>query len=275
VKGEGRPVPSGNAPAPATLATVGLGLFVIGLAIGVFQPLFVVGIGAGLVAGPTYAGLLFLLCIPIALVMLVLAFFGARWVTVPAFVGSAALAVGLLAGISTANGLSSLSAASRPVTPTPAGTEQSFPTSLKAHADVALSLDSASGFTSNPTTGGPDGTFGHWCISGPGSTDVLEVTAMDVVSADTSTLAADLHLERYPSPIDYGDSTVYPRLVLQLREPSGFTEFHWVGPVTIVASDGPTGTVAFDALVGNPSPPGYPSTLSGQLSWTCGAWSTP
>jgi hypothetical protein len=263
VKGDGRPVPSANAPAPATLATVGLCLFVIGLAIGVFQPLFVVGIGAGLVAGPTYAGLLFLLCIPIALVMLVLAFFGARWVTVPAFVASAALAVGLLAGISTANGLSSRSAASRPVTPTPAGTMQSFPTTLKAHADVKLSLDPASGFTSNPTTGGPDGTFGHWCTSGPGSTDVLEVTAMDVVSAGTSTLAATLYLSRLP------------RLVLQLREPSGFTEYHWVGPATIVAGDGPTGSVAFDALVGNPSPPGYPSILSGQLSWTCGAWSTP
>jgi energy-converting hydrogenase Eha subunit B len=196
---EGRPVPSGNAPAPARLATVGLCLFVIGLAIGVFQPLFVVGIGAGLVAGPTYAGLLFLLCIPIALVMLVLAFVGARWVTVPAFVGSAALAVGLLAGISTANALSSRSAASRPVTPTPAGTMQSFPTSLEAHADVTLILDPASGFTSNPTTGGPDGTFGHWCYSLSGSTDILEVTAMDVVSAGTSTLLADLYLEDTPA----------------------------------------------------------------------------
>ena len=205
--------------------------------------------------------------------MLVLAFFGARWVTVPAFVGSAALAVGLLAGISTANALSSRSAASRPVTPTPAGTMQSFPTSLKAHADVTLSLDPASGFTSNPTTGGPDGTFGHWCMSGPGSTNVQFVTAMDVVSAGTSTIKVVLQM--YPSAIDHGGSTVYPSLVLQLRKPSGLTEYLWVGPATIIAGDGPTGTVAFDALVANPAPPGFPSTLSGQLSWTCHAWSTP
>jgi hypothetical protein len=274
VKDEGRPAPSSGAPAPATLATVGLCLFVVGLAIGVFQPLFVVGVGATLVMGPTYAGLLFLLCILSALVMLVLAIFGARWVTVPAFVGSAALAVGLFAGNWTAAALSIGIGATQPVTPTPARTMQSFPTTLEAHADVTLSLDPASGFTSNPTTGGPDGTFGHWCRSGPDSTDVLQVSAMDVVSAGTSTLSAELYLEN-PSPIDYGDSMVYPRLVLQLREPSGFTEFLWGGPVTIVTSDGPTGMVTFDALVGNPSPPGFPSTLSGQLSWTCRAWSTP
>ena len=28
-------------------------------------------------------------------------------------------------------------------------------------------------------------------------------------------------------------------------------------------------------LVGNPAPPGFPSTLSGRLSWTCRAWFTP
>jgi hypothetical protein len=183
------------------------------------------------------------------------------------------LAVGLLAGISTAAALSIGSAASRPVTPTPAGTMQRFPTYLHAHADVTLSLDPASGFTSNPTTGGPDGTVGHSCTSGPDSTDVQEVTALDVVSAGTSTIKALLMM--YPSRIDHGDSTVHPYLVLQLRKPSGLTAFLWGGPATIVAGGGPTGTVAFDALVGNPAPPGFPSTLSGQLSWTCRAWSTP
>ncbi|HLO36693.1 MAG TPA: kelch repeat-containing protein, partial [Candidatus Deferrimicrobium sp.] len=40
-----------------------IGALVIGLAFGFVQPLFVVGIGAGIYVGPTWAGLVFLLCV--------------------------------------------------------------------------------------------------------------------------------------------------------------------------------------------------------------------
>ena len=221
---EGRPVPSGNAPAPATLAAVGLCLFVIGLAIGVFQPLFVVGIGAGLVVGPTYAGLLFLLCIPIALVMLVLAFFGARWVTVPAFVGSAALAVGLLAGISTANALSSRSAASRPVTPTTARDDAVLPDLPRGARRRDAQPRPRFGLHVKPD----DGRTGrHLRALVPFRTGL---DRCPVGQRDGRRERGDLDaqrgaLPREPQPDRLGDSTVYPRLVLQLREPSGSPSF--------------------------------------------------
>jgi hypothetical protein len=53
------------------------------------------------------------------------------------------------------------------------------------------------------------------------------------------------------------------------------TAYLWTGPVRVVADHGMSGTVAFDALVADPPPPGLPRTLSGRLSWTCWAWSNP
>jgi hypothetical protein len=150
----------------------------------------------------------------------------------------------------------------------------SSPTYLEAHADVTIRLDAASGFTSSPTTGGPDGTFGHSCQSGPDSTVVSDVTAMDVARKGTSKIYARLQLTN-PSLIGLGTMLSYPRVVLQLHGPSGMTAYLWSGPARVVAGDGMSGTVAFDALLADPVPSGLPCTLSGQLSWTCRAWSTP
>ena len=103
---------------------------------------------------------------------------------------SAALIVGIFAGASFGSSAHLGGWAHARATPTPS--IPSFPTPsymthVEGHADVTIELDAQSGFTSSQTRGGPDGTFGHWCSSGPDSTLVGEVTALDVASKGTST----------------------------------------------------------------------------------------
>jgi hypothetical protein len=93
-----RPPEPDDASGPGMLTTLGICMFLAGLALGLMEPLFVVGIGASIVAGPTYLGLLFLASVLLALVMGALALFGARSLTVPMFVLCGALALGLYAG---------------------------------------------------------------------------------------------------------------------------------------------------------------------------------
>ncbi len=73
---------------------------VAGLALGLLQPLFVVGIGVSLYAGPTYLGLFFLLCVGALVLVGLLALFvrGAREIGLPVMAASGCLAVGMLGG---------------------------------------------------------------------------------------------------------------------------------------------------------------------------------
>jgi hypothetical protein len=73
--------------------------FLGGVALGLLQPLFIVGIGAGIYGGPSWSGLVFLLSLSVVLVSGLLALFaGHRDVTLPAFALGAGLAFGLVAG---------------------------------------------------------------------------------------------------------------------------------------------------------------------------------
>jgi len=260
-------------------AILAIGSFLCGIVIGASGPLFVVSVIVTLVAGPTWGGLALLGAILVGAIATIVVIVGLAaghrsYFGVATVAGCAALIAGIYVGsyLGSSEGLGGWAAAR--ATPTRTIPMPSFPTYLEARADVTIRLDAASGFTSNPTTGGPDGTFGHWCHSGPDSTLVSEVTAMDVAAMGTSTIYADLHLTD-PSRLSLGTSITYPRLVFQLRDPSGFSAFLWSGPARVVTNDGMSGTVAFDALLADPAPPGLPRTLSGQLSWTCRAWSTP
>jgi hypothetical protein len=260
-------------------ATLAVGSFLCGILIGASGRLFVVSIIVALVAGPTSGGLVLLGAILAGAIATLVVIIGLAtghrpYLGVAVVAACAALIVGIFVGSSygSSRGLGGWAVAR--VTPTPTIPMPSFPTYLEAHADVTIRLDAASGFTSNPTTGGPDGTFGHWCRSGPDSTLVSDVTAMDVTRMGTSTIYAHLQLTN-PSLIDLGTMVSYPRVELQLGGPSGMTAYAWSGPARVVAHHGMSGTVAFDALLADPAPPGLPRTLSGQLSWTCRAWSTP
>jgi hypothetical protein len=260
-------------------ATLAVGALLCGFLIGASGRVFFVSMMVALVAGPTSGGLVLLGAIlagAIATlgVMIGLATGHRPYLGVAVVAACAALIVGILVGSSygSSRGLGGWAVAR--VSPTPKIPMPSFRTYLEAHADVTIRLDAASGFTSSPTTGGPDGTFGHWCQSGPDSTLVSDVTAMDLARKGTSTIYARLQLTN-PSLIDLGSMVSYPRVVLQLGGPSGMTAYTWSGSARVVAGDGMSGTVAFDALLADPAPSGLPRTLSGQLSWTCRAWSTP
>ena len=258
-------------------AALAVGAALSGFLIGASGRLFVAYML--MVAGPTSGGLVLLgailagaIATPVVIIGLATGHRPYHGVAVVA--ACAALIAGIFFGSSygSSRGLGGWAVAR--VTPTPRIPMPSFPTYLEAHADVTIQLDATSGFTSSPTAGGPDGTFGHWCRSGPDSTRVSEVTAMDVARKGTSTIYARLQLTN-PSLIDLGTMLSFPRVVLQLGGPSGMTAYAWSGPARVVAAKGMRGTVAFDALLDDPAPSNLPRSLSGQLSWTCHAWSTP
>ena len=260
-------------------ATLAVGACLCGFLIGASGRLWSGIASPFLVAGPTAGGTVLLGAIlagAIATlgVMIGLATGHRPYLGVAVVAACAALIAGIVVGSSygSSRGLGGWAVAR--VTPTPMVPMPSFPTHLEAHADVTIRLDATSGFTSSPITGGPEGTFGHWCRSGPDSTLVLEVTAMDVARMGTSEISADVWLTN-PSLSDVATKISYPRVVLQLDGPSGMTACLWSGPARVVAADGMSGTVAFDALLAEPAPSGLPRTLSGQLSWACRAWSTP
>ena len=161
-------------------ATIAVGALLCGFLIGASGRLFVVSIIVALVAGPTSGGLVLLGAILAGAIATLVVIIGLAtghrpYLGVAVVAACAALIVGIFVGSSygSPRGLGGWAVAR--VTPTPKIPMPSFPTYLEAHADVTVRLDAASGFTSNPTTGGPDGTFGHWCRSGPDSTLVSDV----------------------------------------------------------------------------------------------------
>lgn len=263
-------------------AVLAAGSFLVGVVIGASGPLFYVVIVVAFAGGPTWGGLAllgaFVVGAVFTVVVLVALAAGHRpYLGIAVVAASAAFIVGVFAGVSFGTSAHLGGWAHAQATPAPSIPSLPTPSSathLKGDADVTIQLDAQSGFTSNQATRGPDGTFGHRCSSGPDSTLVGRVTAMEVASKGTLTIYADLQLTD-PMLIDLGTQPTYPRLVLQLREPAGMTAYLWAGPVRVVANHGMSGTVAFDALVADPPPPGMPHTLSGRLSWACRAWSNP
>ncbi len=166
-------------------ATLAVGALLCGFLIGASGPLFFVSVIVALVAGPTSGGLVFvgaILAGAVATLVVIIGLATGRrpYLGVAVVAACAALIAGILVGSSygSSRGLGGWAVAR--MNPTPTIPMPSFPTYLEAHADVTIRLSATSGFTSNPTAGGPDGTFGHWCQSGPDSTLVSEVTAMNV-----------------------------------------------------------------------------------------------
>lgn len=279
---EERPSASNDAPAPGTLATLGLCTFVAGLALGLFQPLVMVGIGATVVAGPKYAGSLFLLCVLLALVMGGLAFFGARWFTVPAFVACGALAFGLFVGNWAAASFGIGFAANRhaAVRPTFAATSPlPIPAIGMAPATVVLRLDGVPGFTPNAgeqrftsvdAAGNvvADGVFGQWCNSGPDTEEIASVETIDVGKLGEQTVWADLLLMAPGGP---PMSMALPRVQIRLVEPDGSVPSIWTGQGQVEAMDRTSGRVVFKDLAPDGGG-GAPATLTGAFSWTCSNW---
>jgi hypothetical protein len=166
-------------------AALAVGALLCGFLIGASGRLFFVSVMVALVAGPTSGGLVLfgaILTGAIATLGVIIGLAAGHrpYLGVAIVAACAALIAGIFVGSSygSSRGLGGWAVAR--VTPTPTIPMPSFPTYLEADAGVTIRIDAASGFTSSPTTGGPDGTFGHSCQSGPDSTFVSDVTAMDV-----------------------------------------------------------------------------------------------
>jgi hypothetical protein len=274
-----RPSASNDAPAPGTLATLGLWTFVAGLALGLFQPLAVVGVGATVVAGPSYAGLLFLLCVLLALVMGALAFFGARWFTAPAFVACAALAFGLFVGNWAAASFGIGFASNRQAAVRPTFTLPPMPLIREAPATVVLRLEGVPGFvpnageqrfTSVDAAGNvvADGVFGQWCFSGPDTEAIASIETIDVGKLGQQTVWAELRLM---APGGLPMSMALPRVQIRLVEPDGSVPSMWTGQGQVEAMDRTSGRVVFTDLAPDIGGAG-PATLTGAFSWTCSNW---
>ena len=275
-----RPSASNDAPAPGTLATLGLWTFVAGLALGLFQPLVVVGVGATVVAGPTYAGLLFLLCVVLALVMGAAAFFGARWFTAPAFVACAALAFGLFVGNLAAASFGFGFASNRHEAARPTFTLPPMPLIREAPATVVLRLEGVPGFvpnageqrfTSVDAAGNvvADGVFGQWCYSGPDTEEIASIETIDVGKLGKQTVWAELRLMPFGGLVPM--SIPLPRVQIRLVEPDGSVPSMWTGQGRVEAMDRTKGRVVFTDLAPDIGGAG-PATLTGDFSWTCSDW---
>lgn len=279
---EERPSASNDAPAPGTLATLGLCTFVAGLALGLFQPLVMVGIGVTLVAGPTYAGLLFLLCVLLALVMGGLAFFGARWFTVPAFVACGSLALGLFAGNWAAASFGIGFALNRPAAVMPTFVPTS-PVPIRvvreAPATVVIRLDGVPGFTPNAgdqrftsvdAAGNvvADGVFGQWCYSGPDTEEIASIETLDVGKLGKATVEANIDLM---APTVPGMSMALPRVQIRLNPPDRSEPYIWTGQGQVKAMDRMSGRIVFTDLASDRTG-AVRATFTGELSWTCSSW---
>jgi hypothetical protein len=163
-------------------AMLALGSFLSGIWIGASGPLFLVSVMVTVVAGPTWGGLALIGAIlvgAVATLAVIVALAAGRrpYLGVATVAACAALIVGIVVGsyFGSTEGLGDWAAAR--AAPARTFPVPSFPTYLAAHAGATIRLDAGSVFTPSPTTGGPDGTWGHWCRSGPDDAVVSEVTA--------------------------------------------------------------------------------------------------
>jgi hypothetical protein len=166
---------------------------------------------------------------------------------------------------------------SRPPASSPTGSAVPTPTPVPVVLDATGSTTAT--ITAKATTFVPKDGGQARCQSGPDSRAVAVVTALELGELGSGTLRTELFLTGDTTEvfIDGGDL------------PEGSFLPFWTGTVTFARTDadGMSGTASFRALaleVDAGSKPGtsplpgldhWPATLSGTISWTCGAWATP
>lgn len=184
---------SGSPPLPAAhhgRLWLSAGALVVGLILGVWQPLFMVAVGGfGVVAGPSYVGLLFLVCVAVVLFSGPLAAFvvRSRAVTVPLIIACASASLGMIGGNALAASLHT-SFAARPPVPEPSGAEWSATGSMlrARHGHTATLLNDgrvlvAGGMGSEGATYSAelyDPRTGMWSTTGPMVVASFESTAV-------------------------------------------------------------------------------------------------
>ena len=217
---------------------------------------------AGAVAG--FWALLFLLgIVTIAVFGLLALRFRSSWLAIAFVVGGGCL-LGLVGGawLTRAAGLGY-----RYTWPS-----MSFPTPSAyrfASGDGLARLTGVAGFTTR--VGAAD------CISGPSSLDVATVNARDMGALGDATLRGDLHL--HVAGVDPNTVAVSVYLWSSSMTAPGS---RWQGQGRLVTVEPSVGRVSFAHIArvtgdvtGDQAAAGaWPAELSGEISWSCGPWST-
>lgn len=252
---------------PGKRARIVLSALLGGVALGVIQPAFMtIFYGLGVVVGPTLVGVVLLVSILVAVLfgIAALAVPRARGTAVPTFLLCGSLAVGIIGGNVVGAilnvGLRSNGPVNQAPFPSFSFTAYRF---LQAHATVIVSLDGEPGFlhTTQETVDG--GLFGHWCYSLPDSEAVGHVDALGIGELNGRALSVFIR----PDP---GAGTA--RVVFQFLNAEDGSVPVWSGHSRVVDEAGPAGRVIFEGLTGEPAVAGWPTTLSGAVSWECAPW---
>jgi hypothetical protein len=248
----------------STLAAVG-GL-VGGLLIGASGPVFFVAFTPFIVGGLTAGGWALLVSVCAAAVsgLAALAVRRGRYATMPIFAATAVLAAGIVAGTQVGP---AIGVGYRPPASTPRPT-MSFgppPVFLEAPATVTVRLTGVPGFVATRSAPYDGGLFGHWCRSKPDSTELGGFDVHEVGRLNGRPLHASVTLEGIDLPPVW--------IVLQVEATGAGPDPVWVGEGRLAASTASGGRVTFSGLAADQETvAGWPSTLSGDMAWTCTAW---
>jgi hypothetical protein len=268
-------------PAEVTLILAGtctLG----GVLIGASGPFLFIAVGPGIVAGPTWGGIVLLgglligaLSLVGGLVAMVIGhggrFFGAVFLC----------CLGLTAGIFGGTALGRATGFGDWAPDPTAGPMPSFPFATaapvyRANGVVTLEIDDVAAFAQPSLEPFGDGLFGHWCASDPNAKTLSTIETIEVGRIGGRIVRADLRLSD-PGGDFARWSVAIPRLTITVADERGEVFDAWSGPGVVVESSAASGRLTFTGLAADP---GYrsgllPVTISGRLSWQCGAWQAP
>ena len=211
---------------------------------------------AGAVAG-FWAMLILLGIVAIAVIGLLALFFRRWWLTASFVVGAGCL-LGLFGGAWLTNAVGLGYKYTWPSFPSP-------PVYLHARGEASARLDGVAGFVTH--SGSAD------CTSGPGSQVVATVDVWDAGELQGAMYRGDLHM--HVAGID--PSTVGVSVFFWSSSMTGSPP-QWHGQGRLVTDEPSAGRVTFEHMaleVGRQPAAGmWPAELSGEISWSCGPWSS-
>jgi hypothetical protein len=211
---------------------------------------------AGAVAG--FWAMLILLGIVAIAVLGLLALFFRRWWLTASFVVGAGCLLGLFGGAWLTNAVGLGYKYTWPSFPSP-------PVYLHARGEASARLDGVAGFVTH--SGSAD------CTSGPGSQVVATVDVWDAGELQGAMYRGDLHM--HVAGID--PSTVGISVYFWSSSMTGSSP-QWHGQGRLVTDEPSAGRVTFEHMaleVGRQPVAGtWPAELSGEISWSCGPWSS-
>ena len=262
VDGRDQPAANHSGPGAATIRALGVGALAVGGIAGwmaATSPRTPSYNYAGAVAG--FWALLFLLVIVAIAVIGLLALFFRRWWLTASFVVGAGCLLGFAGGAWLTNAAGLGYKYTWPSLPSP-------PVYLHARGEASARLDGVAGFTTH--AGSAD------CTSGPGSQVVATVDIWDAGELQGAIYRGDLHMHNMNIPgVEPG--TVGVSIYFWSSSMTGPSP-QWRGQGRLVTDEPSAGRVTFEKIaqeVGRePAAGTWPAELSGEISWSCGAWSS-